>query len=175
MIAAHPKRLRAAYRNIRKQLARIYGDDQSDAGSSIVEFAFVAPVFLILLFGIVDFGRALFDYDLVANAARLGARYAIVHGATCNNPAVTCTMTPISLQTYVTKVSPGVSGITASASYLPMAICPISGGAAANPSYPLSNGPGCEVTVTVTYPFEFAAFISTGFTMTSSSTMTISQ
>jgi Flp pilus assembly protein TadG len=46
-------------------------------GQSVVEFALVVPFFLALVFGLLDFGRAVFDYNTIVNAARQGARYGI--------------------------------------------------------------------------------------------------
>jgi hypothetical protein len=43
----------------------------------MIEFALVSPVLLLLLFGIVDIGRAVFYYDTVNHAAREGARMAV--------------------------------------------------------------------------------------------------
>jgi Flp pilus assembly protein TadG len=43
-------------------------------GQSIVEFALILPLFLVLVFGIVEFGRAYIVYVTVTNAAREGAR-----------------------------------------------------------------------------------------------------
>ena len=48
------------------------------AGQSLVEVAFVLPVLLLMLLGIFDFGRAIYAYNAVANAAREAARVAIV-------------------------------------------------------------------------------------------------
>jgi Flp pilus assembly protein TadG len=53
-------------------------------GQSMVEVALVLPVLLLILLGIFDFGRAIFAYNLVSNAAREGARAAIVD----QNPTV---------------------------------------------------------------------------------------
>ena len=47
----------------------------------MVEFALVAPVFFLLLFAIIEAGRFMFFYETLNNAAREGARYAIVNGA----------------------------------------------------------------------------------------------
>jgi len=44
---------------------------------ALIEFALVSPVLLLLLFGIVDIGRAVFYYDTVSHAAREGARVAV--------------------------------------------------------------------------------------------------
>jgi hypothetical protein len=46
-----------------------------------VEFALVLPVFLILLFGILEGARYAFYNSMVNDAARAGARYAIIHGS----------------------------------------------------------------------------------------------
>jgi Flp pilus assembly protein TadG len=51
----------------------------SGNGFSLLEFALVAPVFLLLLFGIVDFGRAYSTSVTLTNAVREGARYGITN------------------------------------------------------------------------------------------------
>ena len=43
---------------------------------ALIEFALISPVLLLLLFGIVDLGRAIFYYDTLNHAAREGARVA---------------------------------------------------------------------------------------------------
>ena len=48
-------------------------------GQSMVEFALILPLLLIVMFGIVDFGRAIFAYNSVSNAARSAARVAVVN------------------------------------------------------------------------------------------------
>jgi hypothetical protein len=50
-------------------------------GQAMVEFALVAPMFFLVLFGIIEAGRFIFYYETLANATREGARYAIVNGA----------------------------------------------------------------------------------------------
>lgn len=47
-------------------------------GATIVEFALVAIVFMMLLLGIVDFGRWLYTMNAATEATRLGARIAVV-------------------------------------------------------------------------------------------------
>jgi Flp pilus assembly protein TadG len=51
-------------------------------GQSIVEFALVLPVFVLILVGVFDFGRAIYAYNTVSQAAREGARLAIVDQTT---------------------------------------------------------------------------------------------
>lgn len=131
----------------------------------MVEFAVVATAFLLLLFGIVDFGRAVFTYHAVANAAREGSRYAMVRGSSCT--VAGCPATSATVQTYVrgrnsTLMAP--SSITVTPSWPGTTGCAAGG-----------NAPGCTVTVTVTYPFHFMALPFADIPMSSSSTMVISQ
>ncbi len=52
---------------------------RSEHGQGLVEVALVIPVFLLLLMGLFDFGRAIYAYNTVSEAARNGARVAIVN------------------------------------------------------------------------------------------------
>jgi Flp pilus assembly protein TadG len=54
---------------------------REDRGSTLVEFALIAFMFVIVLAGVVEMGRMVLVYNTIANAAREGTRYAIVHGA----------------------------------------------------------------------------------------------
>lgn len=51
---------------------------ETEAGQSLVEFAFILPAFLLLLFAMVDFGRGFYSWLVVTQAAREGARAAAV-------------------------------------------------------------------------------------------------
>jgi Flp pilus assembly protein TadG len=46
---------------------------------SLVELAFVLPVLMILVFGIVDFGMGLHSWIILTNSSREGARLAVTH------------------------------------------------------------------------------------------------
>jgi Flp pilus assembly protein TadG len=48
-------------------------------GQAMVEFALTIPIFLLLLVALFDLGRAVFAYNTLTNAAREGARMAIVN------------------------------------------------------------------------------------------------
>ncbi len=48
-------------------------------GQALLEFALVIPLFLLLVVAIFDLGRAVFAYNTLTNAAREGARLAIVN------------------------------------------------------------------------------------------------
>jgi Flp pilus assembly protein TadG len=49
-----------------------------DRGSELVEMAVVMPIFLIIIMAIIDFGFLFQRYEVVHNAAREGARLAVV-------------------------------------------------------------------------------------------------
>jgi hypothetical protein len=51
-----------------------------DNGQELVEFAIVFPVLLLLLLGVIGFGQIVYSYSAISNAAREGARYAVVPG-----------------------------------------------------------------------------------------------
>ncbi|HEV2885085.1 MAG TPA: TadE family protein [Pyrinomonadaceae bacterium] len=53
-----------------------------ERGSTLVEFAIGATVFLTVMFAVLEFGRALWVHNALADAARRGARYAVIHPAT---------------------------------------------------------------------------------------------
>ena len=48
-------------------------------GQSLVEFALIIPIFLLLAVVIFDLGRGVYYYSAIHNAAREGARYGVVH------------------------------------------------------------------------------------------------
>ena len=57
------------------------GHRRRQRGQSLTEFALVGPIFILLLLATIEFGRAVYYLQVLDNAAREGARYAIVHGA----------------------------------------------------------------------------------------------
>jgi len=61
--------------------------DRGNQAQALVEFALVLPLLLLLIIGIIDFGRALFVYSEVSNAAREAVRYGAVNSADCNEIA----------------------------------------------------------------------------------------
>ena len=44
---------------------------------ALIEFALISPLLILLVFGIIDIGRAVFFYDTLNHAAREGARTAV--------------------------------------------------------------------------------------------------
>ena len=82
-------------------------------GATITEFAIIAPIFFLLVLSSFEFGRAIMVQQILTNAAREGARQAIVENADSTDvvnsvtsylsgttvPGVTVTIDPTSLQT----------------------------------------------------------------------------
>ncbi len=53
-------------------------------GVSAVEFAIVAPLLFLVLFGIISYGIMLYNQALITNAARTGARAGVVYSVSGN-------------------------------------------------------------------------------------------
>jgi Flp pilus assembly protein TadG len=51
-------------------------------GATTIELAFVLVIFFMFLLGVLDFSRMLFTWNAATEAARLGARYAVVCAST---------------------------------------------------------------------------------------------
>ena len=67
-------------------LLRFFGDRESDRGQSLVEFALLLPLMLLIITGLFDTARAVWEENTLAYAAREGTRFAIVHGSTGQGP-----------------------------------------------------------------------------------------
>jgi len=57
---------------------------KSEMGATMAEMAIVAGVFFMIVFGIIEFGRLLYTPNALADAARRGARYAVLHPQNSN-------------------------------------------------------------------------------------------
>ena len=146
----------------------------------MVEFSIAAVLLLTVIFGIMDFARAVYADHFVSYAAQEGTRYAIVRGGTFAGTTCTttstmdCAATAGDVQSYVQSIAPpGISGTSVSAS----ATWPgttVSGSATGCSTI---NNPGCDVKVTVTYTFSFLLpFMPTaGITFSSSSEQVIQE
>jgi TadE-like protein len=98
-----------------------------DRGAAAVEFALLLPVLLLILFGIIDFGRALNAQITLTQAAREGARLAAL-----GVPSAT-------VITRAQTAATGLSPVTVTVS----STCPV------------NAGTGVDAVVTVTYTFSF--------------------
>jgi len=78
---------------------------RSESGASAVEFALLLPVLMMVLFGIIEFGLALYRQSILTNASREGARLGIVQSV----PAITNAQINAAIDNYLTPagIPPG--------------------------------------------------------------------
>jgi len=63
---------------VRRVIKRVRKQIRDEEGQSMVEFALVFPMLLLLLLGIIEFGHIFYSYLMIENASRDGARYGSV-------------------------------------------------------------------------------------------------
>ena len=56
-------------------------------GQTLLEFAFASLLFFLTMFGTIEFGLAVWQYNMMSDLAQEGARWASVHGASSSSPA----------------------------------------------------------------------------------------
>ena len=125
-----------------------------ERGSYLVEYSLAFLTFMLVLFGIMEFGRAVAAYNVIAGATREGTRYAIVHGSRSDTPA-----TSSDIQNKVRSWCIGIDP----------------GGVTVTTTWPSGNNPGQPVNVATRYTFVPVVGFLSSFTMGSSSQMVISQ
>lgn len=78
---------------------------RSESGASAVEFALLLPLLMMILFGIIEFGMALYRQSILTNASREGARLGIVQSV----PAITDAQINAAIDNYLTPagINPG--------------------------------------------------------------------
>lgn len=103
-------------------------------GAATVEFAVVVPVFFLLVFGMIEFGRMVMVQQVITNASREGARQAVLDGATTGEVQT-------AVNSYLTSGS--ISGATITVS----------------PNPPTNAAFGDPVTVTVSIPFSQVSWL----------------
>jgi Flp pilus assembly protein TadG len=95
-----------------------------------VEFAITSALFFLLLFGIIEGGRAIWIYNTMAHAASEGARFAMVRSSQSGNQANVET-----IRTHVLGKVAGISNVTV------------------DPIWSGGNVPGSTISVTVSHQF----------------------
>ncbi len=145
---------------------------RDERGAELVEFAITAAVLLMLILGIADACRAMYDYHFVAYAAQEGTRYAQVRGAdwtsSCSTSAppnftltYSCKAAATDVQNYVlslastSAIAPGSVSVNTTSSYMWPGTTPSCSGAPCAGCSTNANAQGCYVRVTVSYPFTF--------------------
>lgn len=102
---------------------------KSDRGTSVIEFALVAPVLVFMLIGLIDVGRGMYFGILAQNAARAGAAYGSQTPTTAND-------TP-GMSTAATTDGSGVTWTVNS-----QLVCSLNGGTPSAASCPTGTSPG---------------------------------
>ena len=131
----------------------------------MIEFALVSALLMTLLFGAVDFGRAIFDYNSVAQGAQLATRFALVNASTycisssdsssvdkCKPPELAAFETAIT--NYTVSRTPGATAMTFAFAFPSTSDCTVS----TQPTSYQNLSPLCEITVTASVPFSFTFF-----------------
>lgn len=106
------------------------------AGAVLTETLVLLPVFMLLIFGLLDYARLLWTDLVLRHAAAETARYAMVHGSTAPAPASLTDLRGVFLG--------ATAGIDAARLTLAMA-----------PDWETGNTPGSTLQLTVTYQFDF--------------------
>jgi Flp pilus assembly protein TadG len=112
-------------------------------GQSLVEFALVLPVLVVMLLGLFDAGRAVIGYTTISNAARVGARVAIVNqsnDASCPDRVAD----PSAPLTFKCAAAAQTTGLGVSPASIPDLVVTGTG----------CPEIGCDVTVTVNYVYQ---------------------
>ena len=149
-------------RSFARRLLRLTREDR---GSELVEFAAAALLLLMVVFGILDFCRAMYGYYFVSYAAQEGARYAMVRGSGWSNACSTssppgftltygCTAASSDVQNYVqnlTMAGLNSSDISVTTSWPGQTPDCTSNCSACSPA----DKQGCLVNVQVNYRFDF--------------------
>lgn len=79
-----------------------------ERGQALVEFSLVGIIFFVVVFGTIDVGRGVWNYNTLAQATREGARYAVVHGARCDADTSCTVADATSVEALVQKNAAGL-------------------------------------------------------------------
>jgi Flp pilus assembly protein TadG len=122
-------------------------------GAAVVEFAIVAPVFFLLVFGMIEFGRAIMVQQILTNASREGARRAVLDGSTAADVNTFLVGTP---NGYLPKAGIANAVVTIT------------------PTEPATAAYGTPVTVTVKVAFSNVTWLPAPWFISGSSNLTAS-
>jgi len=129
---------------------------QKEDGASAVEFALLAPLFFVVVFGIIGFGIAFMQLQTARGAVREGARAAAVVDANGRGRTVA------QVQAITVNAS---TGIIASGSQVSVTACP-NGGGQATVSYNTASangGAGIDVNIPFLPPISMDSTVTARF------------
>jgi Flp pilus assembly protein TadG len=134
------------------RLVRFFGDRDDDRGQSLVEFALLLPLMILIITGLFDVARAVWESNTLAYAAREGTRYAIVHGTAGSPAANTTRMSPCIDQVICTEIPNVVRTAAIGVPNITVVVAYPTSKAGTNPPVPCADR-NCPVTVDASAPF----------------------
>jgi Flp pilus assembly protein TadG len=147
----------------------------NDTGSSLVEFSLAASVLFLALFGIIEMCFALYIYNYVSDAARVGTRYAMVRGTGCSASLTGCGADQAAIVSYLRSLPyPGMDAAKLNATvqwYQLNASGPTGWSTACTCPNPKNE---VQVTVIYQFPLQIPYFPSGTINIQSTSQMVIS-
>ena len=146
-----------------RKLIRLARDER---GSELVEFAITALLLVAIVFGVIDFGMAMYAEHFVSSAAQQGARYAIVRGSDWTTACSTSAPPNFTLSYHCNASSGDVQNYVKSLAGMGLSSSNVSATASWPGTTPdcssscslcstTTNATGCLVKVQVTYSFTF--------------------
>lgn len=123
VVASHARSRRAA-----RKVSRLISEER---GQNIAEFALLVPLFLLVLVGLFEFGRAWNVYQVVVNAAREGGRVASLPTGFADGDSVT---NRVNAYLSSANLDPGLAQLSLD---------------------DVEGAPGTIASVSVGYPYEF--------------------
>ena len=155
-----------------RKLFRLARDER---GSELVEFSVVLWLLIVVLFGVYEWGYAMYAYHFTTYAAQQATRFAMVRGSTWSQYTTTncstsappnftmkyaCTASSTDIQNYVQSLAPGAINysnvtINTTSSYIWPGLNPDNTASGCS----TVNNKGCLVKVTVSYTYNFLPFL----------------
>lgn len=126
------------------------GQQRSERGASLIEFAMSFAVVIFLIFWMFEMIMVMYTYSTLTDAAKEGVRYAIVHGS--NNPT-TVTAVKDRVQTFANLSLHDLSGMTVDVEYFKADGTQYTDAGGAPLTSTGAVTPPDRVSVTVAYPF----------------------
>jgi len=127
-----------------KRSAMKTSSKKRQAGQAAVEFALILLFLMVFLLSFIEITALLYTYSVLADSAKEGVRYGVVHGSlssTCNGPGAGCDSGAAGVKAAVTSDATGSLSNTA--------------GMTVTPSYPDGTStPSSRVRVVVSYPYQ---------------------
>ena len=85
---------------------------REEGAQAIAEFALMLPLILLIVTGLFDLARAVWQENTLAFATREGSRYAIVHGSASTAPTGPPPLSDQPITDTVLRYTVGLSNIT---------------------------------------------------------------